>query len=108
MPSDTRKPASPEARKPAMVESWVEPAISASVNTIISMAGSASEAIITSRLEPMPPKLVPTSRPASARKKRASPSSAMMTMRSADQENIRPVPKVGTNAAATQVAAKIR
>ena len=29
-------------------------------------AGSASEAIITSRLEPMPPKLVPTSSPASA------------------------------------------
>ena len=54
-----------------MVESWVEPASSASVNTIISMAGSASEAIITSRLEPMPPKLVPTSSPASARKKRA-------------------------------------
>ena len=54
-----------------MVESWVEPATSATVNTIISMAGSAREAIITSRLEPMPPKLVPTSSPASARKKRA-------------------------------------
>jgi hypothetical protein len=35
------------------------------VNTTISIAGSASEAIIISRLEPMPPKLVPTSRPAS-------------------------------------------
>ena len=46
-----------------MVESCVEPAISASVNTIMSMAGSASEAIITSRLDPMPPKLVPTSMP---------------------------------------------
>ena len=91
-----------------MVESWVEPATSASVNTIISMAGSASEAIITSRLEPMPPKLVPTSSPASARKKRASPSSAMMAMRSADQENMSPAPKVGTSDAATQVAAKIR
>ena len=56
MPSETRKPTSPEARKPAMVESWVEPATSARVNTIISMAGSASEAIMTSRLEPMPPK----------------------------------------------------
>ena len=77
--------------KPAMVESWVEPAISASVNTIMIIAGSASEAIITSRLEPMPPKLVPTSRPASARKKRALPSSAMMAIRSADQLNSRPV-----------------
>ena len=72
--------------KAAMVESWVEPATSASVNMIISIAGSASEAIITSRLEPMPPNAVPTSRPASARKKRALPSSAMMAMRSADQE----------------------
>ena len=77
--------------KPAMVESCVEPAISASVNTIMIIAGSASEAIITSRLEPMPPKLVPTSRPASARKKRALPSSAMMAIRSADQLNSRPV-----------------
>ena len=72
------------------------------------IAGSASEAIIISRLEPMPPKLVPTSMPASARKNRALPSSAMMAIRSADQLNSRPVAKVGTSAAATQVAAKIR
>ena len=52
------------------------------------IAGSASEAIIISRLEPMPPKLVPTSMPASARKKRALPSSAMMAIRSADQLNM--------------------
>ena len=90
-PSETRSPTAADAMKAAMVESWVEPAISASVNTIMSIAGSASEAIITSRLEPMPPKLVPTSRPASARKKRALPSSAMMAMRSADQVNSRPV-----------------
>ena len=32
----------------------------------------------------------------------------MMAMRSADQENIRPVAKVGTSEAATQVAAKMR
>ena len=108
IPSETRKPTSPEARKPDMVESWVEPATSARVNTIISMAGSASEAIITSRLEPMPPKLVPISRPVSARKKRAVPSSATMAMRSADHEKIRPVAKVGTSEAATQVAAKMR
>ena len=74
-----------------MVESCVEPARSASEKTIIIIAGSASEAIITSRLEPMPPKLVPTSMPASARKKRALPSSAMMAMRSADQVNSKPV-----------------
>ena len=63
-PSDTRSPTSDDTRKAAMVESWVEPAISATVNTIMIIAGSASEAIIISRLEPMPPKLVPTSRPA--------------------------------------------
>ena len=57
-----------------MIDNCVEPAISASVNTIINIAGSASEAIIISRLEPMPPNEVPTSRPASARKKRALPS----------------------------------
>ncbi len=91
----------------ATVESWVEPAMSASVKTIMIMAGSAKEAIIISRLEPMPPKLVPTSMPASACKKRAVPRNAMMAMRSADQLNMRPVAKVGTSAAATQVAAKI-
>ncbi len=105
-PSETRKPTSFDAMNAATVVSWVEPAINASVNTAISMAGSASEAIITSRLEPMPPKLVPTSRPASARKKRALPRSAMMAMRSADQLNRSPLPNVGTSAAATQVAAK--
>ena len=107
-PSDTRSPTSDDTRKAAMVESWVEPATSATVNTIMIIAGSASEAIIISRLEPMPPKLVPTSRPAKARKKRALPRSAMMAMKSADQENRRPVPKVGTSDAATQVAAKMR
>ena len=91
-----------------MVESCVDPAINASVKTTMIMAGSASEAIITSRLEPMPPKLVPTSRPASARKKRALPRSAMIAMRSADQENNNPVRKVGTSDTATQVAANTR
>jgi hypothetical protein len=55
----------------AIVDSWVEPATSARTKMIMIMAGSASEAIMTSRLEPMPPKLVPISMPASARKKRA-------------------------------------
>jgi hypothetical protein len=62
---------------------------SETVKITISMAGSASEAIINSRLEPMPPKLVPTSSPASAVKKRAPPRRATSTMRSdtrAEQE----------------------
>jgi hypothetical protein len=63
---------------------------------------------MTSRLDPMPPKLVPTSRPANAKKKRALPRRAMMAIRSADQLNMSPVLNVGTRAAATQVAAKIR
>ena len=94
--------------KPAIEDSWVVPASSASVKMIMIIAGSASEAIMTSRLAPMPPKLVPTSSPASARKKRALPSSAMIAIRSADQLNMSPAAKVGTSAAATQVAAKIR
>ena len=40
-------------------------------NTAISMAGSASEAMVISRLEPMPPKAVPMSIPARAVKNRA-------------------------------------
>jgi hypothetical protein len=93
--------------KLATVDNWVEPATSAMQKTNSSIAGSASAAIMTSRLEPIPPKLVPTSMPASARKKRALPSSATMAIRSAVQLNKRPVAKVGTRAAATQIAAKV-
>ena len=93
--------------KLATVESWVDPATSATQNTTSSIAGSASAAIMTSRLEPMPPKLVPTSIPARARKKRALPSSATIAIRSAVQLNRRPVANVGTRAAATQIAAKV-
>ena len=57
--------------KAAIVESCVEPAISASVKTIMIIAGSASVANIASRLEPMPPKLVPTSMPAKRKEERA-------------------------------------
>ena len=71
------------------------------------IAGSAKDAIVMSRLDPMPPKLVPTSRPASARKKRALPRSATIAIRSADQLKMSPVANVGTSAAATQVAAKM-
>ena len=46
-------------------------AVIARVNTAISIAGSASAAISISRDAPMPPKAVPTSIAASARKKRA-------------------------------------
>src|SRR5436309_15740367 len=91
-----------------MEESWVEPTTSATVNTIISMAGSASEAIITSRLEPMPPKLVPTSRPASARTNRALPSSAKMTIRAADHLNGGSTWKDRTTDASTHTTAKTR
>ena len=58
------------------------------MNTIISIAGSASEAIIISRDDPIPPKLVPISIPASARANRALPSKAVMAIRSPDQLNI--------------------
>ena len=47
----------------AMVDSCVEPATRATVKTTMIIAGSASEANIISRLEPMPPKLVPMSMP---------------------------------------------
>ncbi len=94
--------------KAATVESCVEPAISASENTMVSIAGSASVANIDSRLAPRPPNAVPTSMPASARKKRPTPSSATMAIRSADHENSKPVAKVGTSAAATQVEANTR
>ena len=91
--------------KSAIAESCVVPANRATVNTTISMAGSAKDAIIISRELPIPPKLVPTSMPASARKKRALPRSATIAIRSTAQWKIRPVAKVGTRAAATQVAA---
>src|SRR5258707_13309436 len=93
--------------KLATVESWVEPATSAMQKKTSSIAGSASAAIITSRLEPMPPKLVPTSIPASARKKRALPSSATMAIRSAVQLNNKPRAKGRTPAGANQNTAKV-
>ncbi len=90
-PSDTRKPTAPVANKSAIADSWVVPATSATVNTMSSIAGSASDAIIISREAPMPPNAVPTSMPASASAKRAVPSNATMAIRSADHENSSPV-----------------
>ena len=81
--SETRRPTPAPCMNAAIEESCVEPASSESVNVTISIAGSASEAIIISRLEPMPPKLVPTSSPASASMKRALPSSATIAIMSA-------------------------
>ena len=104
--SEMLRPAWGPSMKEEIEESSVEPAKRESVNTAISIAGSASVANIISRLDPMPPKLVPTSSPASASMKRAVPSSATMTMRSAAAPSARPVAKVGTRAAATQVLAK--
>ncbi len=106
-PSDTRRPTDSVERTVATVESWVVPATSATVKTMSSIAGSASDAIIISREEPRPPKAVPTSMPASARVKRAVPSRATMAIRSADHENRRPVAYDGTSAAATHVEAKM-
>ena len=106
-PSETRK-VTCASMKSATAESCVEPATRATVNTIMIMAGSASEANIISRLEPMPPKLVPTSMPTRARKNLAEPSSAVIAIRSAAQLNSSPVAKVGIKAAATHVAAKIK
>src|SRR5215467_1036268 len=105
--SDTLKPTDPVEKRVATADSWVVPATSATVNTMSSIAGSANDAIIISREEPMPPNAVPTSMPASASVKRAVPRRATMAMRSADQENNRPVAYDGTSAAATQVAAKM-
>ena len=108
MASDTRRPTSGPCMKAATEESCVDPANSDTVNTIISIAGSASEAIIISRLEPMPPKLVPMSSPANARTKRALPSSATIAMRSAAGLMANPVANVGTSAAATKTVATTR
>jgi len=91
-----------------MVDNCVDPAISATQNTIMIVAGSASDANITSREAPIPPKLVPTSSPASAWANRAAPSRPEMASRSPVQLNISPVAKVGTSAAATQVIDSIR
>ena len=91
-----------------MAESSVEPATSAKVKTTRSMAGSARDAIITSRLAPMPPKLVPASRAERARKKRALPIRAVIAMRSAQGPKGRPKQNVGTRAVASQMKAKIR
>ncbi len=104
--SDTRSP-TPPCMNAATEESCVEPASSETVNAIISIAGSASDEIIISRLEPMPPKLVPTSRPASASMNRALPRSATIAIRSPAGLNMSPVANVGTRAAATHVVAKI-
>ncbi len=80
---ENRSPTSDPCIDAAIEDSWVEPARRESVNTTISIAGSASEAINISRLEPIPPKLVPTSSPASASMKRALPRSATMAITSA-------------------------
>ena len=72
------------------------------------MAGSASAAIIISRDDPSPPKLVPTSIPASARKKRALASRATSAIRSAVAVSASAVENVGTRAAASQIAVNTR
>jgi hypothetical protein len=65
------------------------------------------KAIIISRLEPIPPKLVPTSSPANASMKRAVPRSATIAIRSTAGLNARAVANVGTRAAAHHFVATI-
>ncbi len=79
-------------------------AVIAIVNTAISRTGSASAPIIMSREEPMPPKAVPMSMPASAVKKRASEKNATSTMTSAMAAVGRSTATSGTSAAHTTVA----
>ena len=90
-----------------MVESCVRPATSARRNTINSIAGSASAAIITSRLEPMPAETGADVHSGEGEEEARTSSSATMAIRSAVQLNSSPVAKVGTSAAATQIAAKV-
>ena len=104
---DTRTVTGAEIRNSATSGSRVVPADSAIVKTTSSIAGSASVAIIISREEPMPPKLVPTSMPASASRARAAPRSATSATASAAQLNMRPEANVGMRAAATQVKARM-
>ena len=78
----------------------------ARVNTAISIAGSARADTSISRDAPMPPKAVPTSMPARARKKRASASSPTRAMMSAIAAVGRLTATSGTVAAASQVALK--
>ena len=61
----------------------------------MSIAGSASEAMVISRLEPMPPKAVPMSMPARAVKKRAMAKSATRAMTSAVAERGRSMDRIG-------------
>jgi hypothetical protein len=68
---ETRRPTWLLSTNSAIAGIEVEWMNSAMVKITISIAGSASEAIIISREAPMPPKLVPTSSPASAWRNRA-------------------------------------
>jgi hypothetical protein len=69
--------------------------------------GSAKAAIIISRLDPMPPKLVPIE-PRRAMAKRAAPMMATSAIRSAMGERGRRWAKLGTSAAASQREVKVR
>ena len=89
---------------PITVERLVLPATIARVNTAISMAGSASAERVISRELPMPPKAVPTSMPARARKKRARAKKPASTMTSAMAAVGRLTASNGTTAAASRVA----
>ena len=86
------------------IERLVVAAVIDSVNTAISIAGSASAETIISREAPMPPKAVPMSRPANAVKKRASAKKPTSTMTSAIAAVGRRTATSGTTAAASSMA----
>ncbi len=79
-----------------------------SPKTAMRMAGSASAAIIVSRLAPMPPNAVPVSSPASARATVPSSSRPTTAKRSPALSNGEPVVTPGTMTAMTRVLAAIR
>jgi hypothetical protein len=74
----------------------------------ISIAGSESDAIIISRLDPMPPNAVPMSMPASAVKNRAMVKSATKAMTSAVRDSGRSVVIMGMIPPASTVVPKTR
>ena len=92
--SDTRKPTTDVCMNVEIAERSVERATRETVKTTVMKAGSAREAIMTSRLEPMPPKDVPTSMPPRAKKKRPVASKPTMAIKSADHVNNKPLANV--------------
>ena len=97
--SDTRRPTWRDSMNSAMVESCVDPATSASVSTIISIAGSAQRGDHHLADGADAAEAGADIHAGQRQQEARAPSSAVMAIRSPDQENSRPVAKVGTSAA---------